>query len=170
VTWTGIDYNPVRVERARQAAPSATLHCGELAELDEGEKYHFVLLNQVIEHVHDDVGLLRQIARYLQPGGTLVVGTPNEGSLLQRVGERLRGSGPPTDHVQFYTEPVIRQRIESAGFTIDRVLREVLYVGVDPLYYWLTARAWGFRMLEFLARVIPSQCSDYYFECRLKGP
>lgn len=169
VQWTGIDYNPLRIERARRAAPAAMLHCGQLAELGACEPFHFVLLNQVIEHVADDAALLRQIAGLVHRQGTLALGAPNEGSLLQRVGARLRRGGPPTDHVHFYTEPVIRGRIEAAGFVIERVLHEVFYVGFDPLYYWLAARGWGFRVLERLAQMFPSQASDYYFECRKGG-
>ncbi len=166
VQWTGIDYNPLRIERAKQVAPGAELHCGQLSDVQPAEGFQFVLLNQVIEHVADDAALLRQIAGLLHAQGTLVLGTPNEGSLMQRIGARLRRGGQETDHVHFYTEPVIRRRIEAAGLVIERVLREVFYVGFDPLYYWLTASDWGFRTLELLTRVFPSQASDYYFECR----
>jgi SAM-dependent methyltransferase len=170
VEWTGLDYNPVRVERARQVAPHADIRQADITELDPGEPFDVILLNQVIEHVSDDVEILRRIGDLLSDQGTLILGTTNEGCGVQRLAARLRRSAPPTDHVHFYTEPVIRQRIEQAGLVVDDVMREVFFVGIDPLFYWLTARGWGFNLLEGLTRLFPSQCSDYYFECKKPGP
>ena len=165
VEWTGLDYNRVRVERARQAAPDADIRQADVTELDPGEPFDVILFNQVIEHVADDVGLLRRIGALLSDQGTLILGTTNEGCRLQRLAARLRRSGTATDHVHFYTEPVIRRRIEQAGLVVNGVMREVFYPGIDPLFYWLTTRSWGFNLLEGLSRLFPSQCSDYYFEC-----
>lgn len=170
VEWTGLDYNPVRVQRAQQVAPHADIRQADITELDPGDPFDVILLNQVIEHVSDDVGLLRRIGGLLNDKGTLILGTTNEGCGLQRLAAGLRRSAPPTDHVHFYTEPVIRQRIEQAGLVVDAVMREVFFVGIDPLYYWLTGRSWGFNLLEGLARLFPSQCSDYYFECKKPRP
>lgn len=40
-------------------------------------KYDLILLNQVIEHVPDPVGFLRSFKEAIEPGGVLVVTTPN---------------------------------------------------------------------------------------------
>jgi hypothetical protein len=102
----------------------------------------------------------------LRHGGTLVLGTPNEGSLLHRWRIRRLGSSFQTDHVHFYTERDIRKKIEEAGFFIDNVMREVFFLGSDRLYYWLTKRPLGFALLELMTKLWPAGCSDFYFECR----
>ena len=166
VEWTGLDYNPVRVQRARQVAPHADVRRADVTEFDPGNPFDVILFSQVIEHVSDDVGLLRRVGALLNDEGTLILGTTNEGCRLHRLAARLRRSATPTDHVHFYTEPVVRRRIEQAGLVVDGVMREVFFVGIDPLYYWLTGRSWGFSLLEGLTRLFPSQCSDFYFECK----
>jgi 2-polyprenyl-3-methyl-5-hydroxy-6-metoxy-1,4-benzoquinol methylase len=162
---SGVDYNPLRVERARQAAPTASITCSGLHEFAAGQQFDVILLSQVIEHVPDDVGLLRQVARLLRPGGVLILGTPNEGSFLQSVERRRTGTAALTDHVHFYTEKEIRRKLDGAGFETVSVMREVFFFFIYDWYYVLTARAWGFAFLELLTRLFPSQCSDYYFEC-----
>lgn len=164
VELTGVDYNPLRVERAREVARDVSVVLGDMTTYRPPRPFDVLLLSQIIEHVEDDVGLLRTTRGLLRPGGCLILGTPNEGSRLQRW--RVPAD---TDHVHFYTEPEIRAKIERAGFVVDSVMREVFYVGIDWLYYGLARRRWGFRLLEWMTRRWPSECSDYYFECPVPG-
>jgi SAM-dependent methyltransferase len=166
LTLLGVDYSELRVQRARQVVKEADVRVGDLRQFRSEEPLDVVLLNQVIEHVEDDRGLLAMTRRILRPEGTLILGTPNEGCRLQQRWLRRKNRLHETDHVHFYTEAEIRAKIEEAGFVIDSAMREVFFIGSYPLYYWLTARGWGFRFLELLTRIWPSQCSDYYFECR----
>ncbi len=164
---TGVDYNPLRVERARKAAPAARVVLGDLASLKPEETFDVILCSQVIEHVADDVALLRLLRGLLAPGGTLILGTTNEGSALHRRRMRKMGSPSQTDHVHFYTEAEVTRKLRETGFGVDCVMREVFALGNERLYYWLNARAWGFALLEGLTALWPAECSDFYFECRI---
>jgi len=167
IRLSGVDYNPLRVERARQAAPCVPVRCLSLLEHPADRRFDVILCSQVIGHLADDMGLLSQLHALLVPGGTLILGTPNQGSPLARWRDRRYARrGFVTDHVQFYTEPVIRRRIGAAGFGIDGVLREVFFPGDERLQYPLTRRRWGFRLLELLTLLMPWQCGGFYFECR----
>jgi SAM-dependent methyltransferase len=162
----GIDYNPLRIERARRAIQNATIDQRSLFDYQPAEPFDVVLLNQVIEHVQDDIGLLGKIRSILKPEGLMILGTTNEGSVLQRWANQRRGPSFQTDHVHFYTEPEIRGKLGGQRFAIESILREVFYPGSDRVYYSLTRHEWGFKLLELLTVLLPSQCSDYYFECR----
>ncbi len=168
IRLSGVDYNPLRVERARQAAPHLSVRCLSLLDYPADRRFDVILCSQVIEHLADDLGLLRKLHALPVPGGTLILGTPNQGSPLARWRDRRYARrGFVTDHVQFYTEPAIRRKIGAAGFGIDSVLREVFFPGDERLQYPLTKRRWGFRLLELLTVLMPWQCSDFYFECRV---
>jgi 2-polyprenyl-3-methyl-5-hydroxy-6-metoxy-1,4-benzoquinol methylase len=162
---SGFDYNPLRIERARSNAPHARIEQAELSALEALPGYHVVLLSQVIEHVRDDTALLKKIRQLLCDGGTLIVGTPNEGCFLQQWKMRRAGMLATTDHVHFYKEREIRGRLASAGFRVERTMREVFYTGFDSVQGYLLMRAWGVRWLEIMTAIFPSQCTDYYFEC-----
>jgi glycosyltransferase involved in cell wall biosynthesis/Flp pilus assembly protein TadD/2-polyprenyl-3-methyl-5-hydroxy-6-metoxy-1,4-benzoquinol methylase len=165
VECTGIDYNPLRVERARTAAPFAEIHQGDLLSLSGEKRFDVILLNQVIEHVQDDGGLMQTVKGLLSPGGVLILGTPNEGSPLHQLRNARLGPSFQTDHVHFYTEADIRKTIARAGFRVDTIMREVFCIGDDERYYQLLEQEWGFRLLEFMTFLVPTECSDYYFEC-----
>jgi glycosyltransferase involved in cell wall biosynthesis/2-polyprenyl-3-methyl-5-hydroxy-6-metoxy-1,4-benzoquinol methylase len=161
----GVDYNALRVERAQAAVPQARIVRADLLEFGDGAPFDLILLSQVIEHVPDDVALLRRLRGLLATDGTLVLGTPNEGSPLHQAHAQRSGEAEATDHVHFYTEPQVRERLRAAGFVVHDVLREVFFPGDMQLYYDLLKAPGGFELLDFMTYLVPSQCSDYYFEC-----
>jgi SAM-dependent methyltransferase len=78
----------------------------------EQESIDFILCQNVLEHIEDDVSALQAMAAVLKPGGRL--------GLLVPAHPRLYG---PLDdaygHERRYTKPVLRERLRRAGFEID---------------------------------------------------
>ncbi|MCK4785708.1 MAG: glycosyltransferase, partial [Desulfobacteraceae bacterium] len=167
VELTGVDYNPLRIEHAKQVVPNVAVYHSDLMDFVSKEPFDIVFLSQVIEHVEDDVGLLLKTRSLLRDEGILILGTPNEGSYLHQERNRRLGASFTTDHVHFYTEHEIIPKLQQAGFAIESIMCEVFCVGDDDLYYKLLETQWGFELLEFMTFLVPSECSDFYFECRL---
>jgi 2-polyprenyl-3-methyl-5-hydroxy-6-metoxy-1,4-benzoquinol methylase len=165
---TGVDYNPLRLERAKAGAKNAKFIEADLRETTNKVtgKFDIVFCNQVVEHIGNDVAFLKNMADRIKKDGVVIIGTTNEGCFTQRF--RNYFNREKTDHVHFYTEKEIKNKIEKAGFIINNIYREVFYPGFDKLYYRLTSMGLGFKMLELLTVIFPSQCSDYYFECQLR--
>jgi len=163
----GVDYNLLRLERARSLIRNAIFIQADLRKRNNNlGKNDIVFCSQVIEHVKDDISFLHNIKNYLIKDGTLIIGCPNEGSLAHRFRYRHERR-INTDHVHFYKEKEIKLKIKMAGFKIETIFREIFYPGWDKLYYELTSTDFGFKFLEILTLIFPSQCSDYYFECKL---
>jgi len=77
-------------------------------------------LFEVIEHVRDPAGLLRECAGVLRPGGLLYLSTPNMGSLSRR----LLGadwSVISRDHVSLHTAAALRAVCARAGLGRPRI-------------------------------------------------
>lgn len=77
----GVDVNREAVERGRPAIPEGT----ELLAIKKGARLDFedgsfdsVSLIGVLEHVHNQQGLLDELRRVLKPGGLLVVNVPGK--------------------------------------------------------------------------------------------
>lgn len=69
----GVDYSAKAIQLARQNAPSAQFMTADAAEgktIFGSEDYRTAVFLEVLEHIHDDLGLLRQI-----PSGRVVVGS-----------------------------------------------------------------------------------------------
>ena len=168
VALSGVDYNPLRVERAQQAFPQARVSQGDLTNLRLRERFDVILCSQVIEHIADDEGLLRNLASVLMPAGVLILGTPNEGCLLARLRNHIleRSILRNTDHVHFYTERSLRKTIERSGLDVVERMLENLFFPRQAVNNFFASRDWGFRMMQRLHRIIPSQAAGYYFVLR----
>lgn len=86
------------------------------------DHFECVICSQVIEHIPEENGrLIDELTRILQPGGTLVIGTPDYGRWEWLVLEWLYGKLAPgayaDEHVTHYTYDSLREALESRGYT-----------------------------------------------------
>ncbi|MCP5044638.1 MAG: glycosyltransferase [bacterium] len=81
-----------------------------------------VVNSQLIEHVPYDREIFREMNRVLEPGGTLVVGTPDYGRLVWRITETIYKWVLPyaygDDHITHYTRFRLTEELAQAGFAI----------------------------------------------------
>lgn len=93
-------------------------------------RYEFVVLAEVIEHLHTSPALvLRFLQSLMRPGGKLIIQTPNAAALHKRL-RLLLGSNPfeliredPTDpgHFREYTVKELIQYARDCGLHVGRV-------------------------------------------------
>jgi SAM-dependent methyltransferase len=107
----------------------------DLAEgpVDIGAPVSSVVAINVLEHIDDDTGALRALARVTEPGGRIVLWVP---AYMQLYGEFDRAVG----HVRRYTPTTMRALIRNAGLAAD-VVRPVNLLG--GVAWWATVRRGG---------------------------
>jgi 2-polyprenyl-3-methyl-5-hydroxy-6-metoxy-1,4-benzoquinol methylase len=114
------------------------IFCGSAEQFPVGRTFDVVTLLDVLEHVTDPVAFLGTVAGFLAPGGTLVVVTPDIGSLAARLlGGRwwhYRAA-----HVNFFNRRSLERLLAAHGFTV--VLRKRF--------------AWNFSAYYLLTRLLP---------------
>ena len=174
VSCYGFDYNPIRVENARRNAPGATV-VSQRDLMDQNtlpESFDVIVVSQVLEHVDDDEIVIRNLVAMLKPGGMLIAGVPNEGCLLGKLRNALFEPSirKTTDHIRFYTEPVIRHRLEKAGLMIRHTYYESFMWPHQRIGNWLESRERGHRLSKWLGNKVPSQCGGFYFVCHKSKP
>ncbi|MET0248561.1 MAG: methyltransferase domain-containing protein [Sphingobium sp.] len=124
-------YQPADLDPARYAVPGMTRV--DLMELAETERYDIFYASHVMEHVPDDMAVLRNIWRALKPGGEAWLIVPlwdkptEDGSFAMPPRERERRFGQ-WDHVRQYG-PDFADRIRAAGFALE----EIDAASIDPV-------------------------------------
>lgn len=101
---------------------------GDLLDLplDDG-RFDFILCSHVLEHIDDDLGAMREIARVMKDGGWGLIQSPVDVSrkvTLEKSGimspqDRLEMFGHP-DHVRLYGMDYV-DRLHDSGFRVNVV-------------------------------------------------
>jgi SAM-dependent methyltransferase len=71
-----------------------------------------VVSSNVLEHLPDDVGCMRRIHEALRPGGAFAVYVPARAELFGSLDESV-------GHIRRYSRPLLRARLERAGFFVQ---------------------------------------------------
>lgn len=119
----GIDVSAAAVRYAREVCRVEAV-CAEFLELpDETESYDLVCLWDTIEHLPHPVRTIEKAARWLKPGGALVLTTADIDSVVARLRrERWRQIHPPT-HLYYFSRETLSRAVEQAGLRVDSVSR-----------------------------------------------
>lgn len=154
---TAVDIRPAFLEyaRSRWEKGDVTFVEANLMDAPDLGTFDLVFANQIIEHLVYPADFLRTVARYVRPGGVLVVATPNHdyfrsslpsytelGDPKQHEHRQFTASGG--DHFFAYTEEELRDAARAAGLTVE----EVVYFETP----WISGHFF-FRFLHPLAPV-----------------
>ncbi len=126
--------------------------------------FDVAVCEQVLEHVDDPAGALRELARCLRPGGLLVVGVPTFPPgvrALRRVVAPLahRASSAEHGHVQSFTAGTLRRLVRDTGFLEVIDVRGFRVVSGGPLSR-LEDQRWWWRANAAFGRALPSLCTE----------
>lgn len=165
----GVDYNPLRLTRARNIPSLTGLHRASLVSLPYPRaSFDVIVCNQVLEHVASDLAALGEMRRVLRPDGLLILGVPNEGCLLARLRNHVLqpSIAKTTDHVNFYTERMLSQRLLGSGFECFELRREGFFTPHLALHYLLNRFSQWRWLARTLGKLLPSQCAELIAVCR----
>jgi dolichol-phosphate mannosyltransferase len=115
----GMDPNPAKLRFLRRLGIPLLRGSAFALPFKDGS-FDCVISSQVIEHIHFDEGLFREMWRVLEPGGTLVIGTPDYATLGWRIIEpiygRLMPGGYRDEHTTHYTRESLTNVLVRQGF------------------------------------------------------
>src|SRR5262245_34329890 len=130
---TFVDLSPSNVRRAASFGMKAhqlDLNCG--FPIFPSETFDGIVMLEIIEHIVSAENLLKEACRVLKPQGFLILSTPNFAYWCNRLrilfGHLSHDEGY---HYRFFTPVVLRQRLEEAGFAIDRTANTTPAIGYN---------------------------------------
>ena len=142
----GTEYSPAAAERARERTDRVVL--GGLDELDAGDRFRLAACIHVIEHVYDPVGFVRRLHDHLEPGGWVVVATPDMGGFWRPLLGRRWPFYKMPEHVTYFDRESLGRLLEAGGFEDVRPIPYASYFAFD-----LVAEKLGVRLPDALSRL-----------------
>jgi SAM-dependent methyltransferase len=136
----GVEYSEDKIREARRCAdvPNDRVAVGDIEHLEfEDGRFDVALVNEVLEHVPDDMQGIREVYRIVKPGGMIVVFSPNRLYPFETHGVSLRSGTEVPHYVPFvpyvpvrlglfeywarnYSPWELRKLICAGGFSIVR--------------------------------------------------
>jgi 2-polyprenyl-3-methyl-5-hydroxy-6-metoxy-1,4-benzoquinol methylase len=116
----GIDINKAAVKKMN--ADGYDVRLADARDFDLGRKFDTVFAGEIIEHLDDIRGFLTSVKRHLNPGGRLVLTTPNPfyvGSFVYRFGGHVQVH---PQHTCWFCEDTLRRVLSVDGFPTVEVL------------------------------------------------
>lgn len=120
--YIGLESDPQAV--ALGGAQSRDLRALEMQAWRAAVDYraaHWVTAFQVLEHVAEPQGFLRELADCAAPGGCVAVGVPDAESYVTDLPDFMLNA--PPHHVSWWTAQSLTHAMEDAGLQIDDVVR-----------------------------------------------
>lgn len=114
---------------ARRERPKVKIY-GSLHEIPDG-KFHAITLFEVLEHVNYPAEVLKALYELLEPGGILVLETPDCAGLHRIATPRDYDLANPLDHINCFTQPTLISIAQRCG--LKRIKRGPAFVMADPL-------------------------------------
>ncbi|MBI5935060.1 MAG: class I SAM-dependent methyltransferase [Chloroflexi bacterium] len=121
----GMDLNHWAVKQSKSVAATSSLQTASVQELPYADaSFNVVIIKHIVEHLPDPAKALREIGRVTEPGGTLILATPNLGSLLKPwKGDKWIGYQDPT-HISLKPPEEWLNLIRNADFSPLRVFSD----------------------------------------------
>jgi SAM-dependent methyltransferase len=124
VVGLDLDFDSLRLASRRLRGRASELN--SLGEMNQGDAFHLpyanntfdrIICSEVMEHVHDYVGAVRELARVTRPGGKLAVTIPTATSehLFLRLGDDYFES--PGGHIRIFKPRRLAEGLAKAGLS-----------------------------------------------------
>jgi 2-polyprenyl-3-methyl-5-hydroxy-6-metoxy-1,4-benzoquinol methylase len=120
----GLEFSSSAIAQASPAVRGRITE-GSLEHLATDESFDVISAFDLVEHVPDPIGFLRQCRDHLRPGGTIAVSTPDTGHLLRALMGSRWPMLQPMQHLHLFSKRALQRAFESAGLTT--VLLDVAY-------------------------------------------
>jgi ubiquinone/menaquinone biosynthesis C-methylase UbiE len=178
VRVVGVDISSVRIERFKTFCPFAEAVIGDVCDLSKipDNSFNLAISTQVIEHVEDDVKMLKEVYRIIKPNGYLYISTVVKGKMAFWIYWNKGFKLDPTHVREYRSEKEFIELLERCNFAVvywdskklSYSLTELLIRGLIMLgllkassIHFITSRlkmkkirirVLGYRIIEALAR------------------
>jgi SAM-dependent methyltransferase len=116
----GTEFSLDGAEIAR--ATGAEVFVGGIEQISAERKFDTVLAVQVIEHVYQPLAFVKQLINHTQPGGHIIIATPDIGGVLRKAMGRHWPSFKVPEHVGYFDFRTLSRLMEKAGLSDVRQL------------------------------------------------
>lgn len=116
------------------------------------EKFDYITLFHVLEHIKNPIALLKQLAGSLNKAGELIIEVPNSNDALLSIykNSAFMNFTHWSCHLFLFNEQTIQEVVKQAGFKVNYIKHVQRYGFCNHLYWQLCKKPGGHKKLWFM--------------------
>ena len=153
----GVELSSAAISMARPDIRARIVH-GDVNVLigQSDRRFDVVTAFDIIEHTYDPARFLREIRAILDPGGVLVISTPDTGHVLRRLMGRSWPMLQPLQHTVLFSRRGIAELLQNTGFRVRAVESAFKTITIDYLGEQLAETNAGlYRVFRAIRGLLP---------------
>jgi 2-polyprenyl-6-hydroxyphenyl methylase/3-demethylubiquinone-9 3-methyltransferase len=164
---TGVDWLPKeKVEYLKYLNSYYQVNLNEASEMPlPSKKYDLVICSDVLEHLENPASVIRQMAKFVNPEGVILITVPNAVNIFQRWRFLLTGNSTryktekPNGwgHITFFTTNIMKSLAQRGGLKVKKIYGGGCYhdgMWFLPQKSW--SSFWSYN-LNYVLKLSPSQ-------------
>lgn len=128
----GIDVSSAAVRRARETFGESMFSASTIDEFHLGIKFDCIIAIETIEHLEDPGAFLDRVIELLEPGGIIILTTPNKSFFPESVS--WESSLPPV-HLWWFTEESVVRASERRGLSAEFIQFDEYFSPTKTLFW-----------------------------------
>ena len=174
----GIDLSPEMIKLAKEKFPQYAFHCCSIEEFESQEKFDYIIMVDLIDHVYDIIDVFEKAYKFCHPATKIILSTINPWwepvlSLMAKIGAKM----PEGPH-NFVEKRNLTKIIEFLDFSISYSGYMLLLPKRIPIISFLVnaigTRIWGINKFSFVQYMViqplPENKNDLGFSCSVIIP
>lgn len=165
----GIEIVGAVAEQARSVFDDVIVGNIETVLISDARKFDVIIATDVLEHLVDPWGVVKNLSKFLKPDGLFLASIPNVAHWNTAFKLFFRGRWDyqqegllDRTHLRFFTESTARSLFEDCGFIVEKVAYTKNYPGDTRAMRWYAQK--------YLRHIIPTRLVNFQFLIRARRP
>ena len=151
----GLELQPEAVELANEVLPGRVYRADVYGNTFPQLPFDIITFTGLIEHLVDPIKLVKRVYELLNPGGLILLQTPNSGSLPALLLQKYWPPYAPVEHIHLFSEKSIRITLGKNGF------RDIVY----KRHWKKLPITYVYRMLQNFGPEFKKMLNPFYNIC-----
>ncbi len=164
------------INRKRLNLRNVTFYNSPVEKLKVKQKYDLITCFEVLEHVQDDLLLLKYLSKRIKKTGTLILTVPSVNAPLHKLG-LLKGFDERVGHLRRYSTKSLSKLLKSSGYRItlsyksEGIIRSLLFTNRTLNFFIKMTKVRPVNAMinmidKLFLKILPE--SQLIFVCKLK--
>lgn len=144
---SAVDLSEKNLEHIRSTNPAIDCRLGSAYELPfTGERFDWIVMNEVLEHLEEPGKALQHIRQFLKPGGKVLISVPNKEKITYSLCIHCNQLTPHNAHLHSFDLNSIQRLLSKSGFEIvgkhlylNKLLTATGWISmmkILPFFFW----------------------------------